>query len=286
MRLHQWLNWNLRVLFEGTTLREALRGLERWNVSGLPVVDPRGKGIGYLSQTGANSWIRREGREGLVEEAMTPFLMALPPQAPLVDALALMWECRIHRVLSLDEEGRPVGVMTTGDVLRKALASESLQAWLEMPVGEVMVSPVHRVSSDYHLSFFVELCDYHRISGAPVVESGSGQLVGHISQPDVARLLWSTERPLSHYLVLDAMTACCHTCSPEATLGSAIQQLVDYGIHRLVVAQEQRPVGIVTALDLMYVLWRELQLQYQTVPLERVRRKRASPGVGDSLLTG
>jgi len=105
------------------TLETADRLLAAFSVSGLPVVDPDGNLVGVISRTdlaapGERSVekILRGNRSGLrVGELMSSPAVTVPITASLVEAARRMHERRIHRVVAVDDAGRPVGVVSASD---------------------------------------------------------------------------------------------------------------------------------------------------------------------------
>lgn len=83
-------------------------------ISDAPVVDPDGRRIGMVSKT---DLIRARCRGTLVDDIMTAQAIALPEDATVSQAAALMACERIHRVLVVSNEGRIVGVVSALDVL-------------------------------------------------------------------------------------------------------------------------------------------------------------------------
>lgn len=133
-----------------TTIRQLARLFEENDISGCPVVDQEGKVIGVVSKT---DLIRRcaEGTadvppaylyevvceqgdgegEGMgdlaspipeplicVQDFMTESAVTVPPTAQVHKVAALMAEKHIHRVVVVDEEHFPLGMITTLDILR------------------------------------------------------------------------------------------------------------------------------------------------------------------------
>jgi CBS domain-containing protein len=54
-----------------------------------------------------------------VAEAMTRVVFAVQPDDPLISAIRLMVEERIHRVLVTDEHGKLAGIVVPMDILRE-----------------------------------------------------------------------------------------------------------------------------------------------------------------------
>jgi CBS domain-containing protein len=125
------------------SIRQLARVLEENEISGAPVVDEEGRVIGVVSKT---DLIRRcsEGTlevppaylfevlcEGsgedeeiipeplvCVEDFMTRDPVKVTPNTPAGYVARLMFEKRIHRIVIVDHENFPVGIVTSLDLLR------------------------------------------------------------------------------------------------------------------------------------------------------------------------
>lgn len=126
------------------TIREFARLLEENEISGVPVVDQEGTLVGIASKT---DLIRKcvQGTVDLppgylfdllveqdisepaadtlpeppvaVEDFMTEGPVTVPPDAPLAAVARAMTEARVHRVVVVDPDRYPVGIITTLDLL-------------------------------------------------------------------------------------------------------------------------------------------------------------------------
>jgi CBS domain-containing protein len=111
------------VVAEDATLEEAARLLRAYSVTGLPVVDGGGSLVGVISQTDLvaiqesafGRLIRTEASGLRVGELMTSPAITIPMTGSLRDAARLMRDRRVHRLVALDEAGRPVGVVSSSD---------------------------------------------------------------------------------------------------------------------------------------------------------------------------
>jgi len=124
------------------TIRQLARLFEENEISGCPVVDQEGRVIGVVSKT---DLIRRcsegtadqppgylfeviseqGGEDGVVipeplicvQDFMSGGAVTVTPTTPAAKVAALMFESRIHRVVVVDEERFPVGIITSLDLL-------------------------------------------------------------------------------------------------------------------------------------------------------------------------
>jgi CBS domain-containing protein len=84
------------------------------------------------------------------------------------------------------------------------------------------------------------------ITGAPVTDRDR-RVIGHASFRD---LLASRKGSL----VADRMTTPVEVVSPDTTIDEAGRRMARLGVHRLIVTEESRPVGVVSALDVLSAL--------------------------------
>jgi CBS-domain-containing membrane protein len=130
----------------GMSLRGAALLLTRAHVSGAPVVDERGQCVGVLStsdflklaggaaphSTHRTSCVCAEWQvmelsnvpEDVVQHYMTPDPVTIPPETVLPELARCMLDAHIHRVIVVDSQRRPLGVVSSTDVLA-AVASMS-----------------------------------------------------------------------------------------------------------------------------------------------------------------
>lgn len=136
------------VISQDTPLREAACTLANSHISGTPVVDEHGHCVGVLSATDFVQWASEsgaadprptEGRPRFCSEWQMVDLDALPgnavrnymsgnivtvePSVLITGVARRMLNAHIHRVIVLDEERRPIGIVTSTDILA-AVASD------------------------------------------------------------------------------------------------------------------------------------------------------------------
>ncbi|NJN14561.1 MAG: CBS domain-containing protein [Planctomycetes bacterium] len=126
---------------------------------------------------------------------------------------------------------------------------------------DVMSKELLTVTPATSITDFARLCSEDRISGAPVVRV-DGVLVGIVSKTDlIDRLLadgpkFGASREDSAWdpddrAVEEIMQEEVLTCDPRTPLPVIAEKMAEQRIHRVVVIEKDRPVGIVTSIDLL-----------------------------------
>jgi CBS domain-containing protein len=111
------------VVAVDAALEEAEQLMRDREVSGLPVVDAVGDLVGVISRTDvledgsvpAAILLRRRPSGLRVGELMTSPAITVSPMTPLREAALLMRDRRIHRLVAVDDAGRPIGVLSASD---------------------------------------------------------------------------------------------------------------------------------------------------------------------------
>jgi predicted transcriptional regulator len=149
----------VRRLSMSTRLRDAAEFLRRWGISGAPVVDGHGRPVGVFSLRDLSAHFtdrfeelpvvdpaveraRKTGEtidpktgfhferidDACVADLMTPSLLCVDPDAPVLDAVRMMQRQAIHRVFVRRGRGPLLGVLTTMDVLRWVAGQADVKA--------------------------------------------------------------------------------------------------------------------------------------------------------------
>jgi len=139
-------------------------------------------------------------------DVMTREAVSIRPEAGILEALRLMLDRRISGLPVVDANAMLVGILTEGDLLRRAELHTEPQrpAWLSLlfgpgrladeyvhthgrKVADVMTRHVVSVTEDVALPEIVRLMQRHRIKRLPV--TNAGLLVGIVSRADLLRAL-------------------------------------------------------------------------------------------------
>ena len=147
-------------------------------------------------------------------------VISVRPEAVVAEAAQLMLEHGISGLPVLDADGELVGIVTEGDLLRRAeTGTERHHNWLEflialgrftedyvrahaMNVHEVMSNQVVSVAPDDTFEKTVRLMERRGVKRLPVVEAG--RVVGIIARADLVRALARNLAEPSNVLTTDA----------------------------------------------------------------------------------
>lgn len=118
----------------------------------------------------------------LVREVMTSPAVTVGPGQSVRDAIGLLDRLRITALPVVDDDGRPVGVVSEADLLREALGLAGRDT-----VGEVMTCRVLSVSADSDLIDAFAIMDGTAVKSLPVLLHG--RVVGVLSRRDLVATL-------------------------------------------------------------------------------------------------
>jgi CBS domain-containing protein len=149
-----------------------------------------------------------------VAEAMTTPAVIVARETPLRAAAQSMQKHQISALLSVDDGGRPTGIMTEHDVL-EAVAGQG-EAALGRPVGSLLSKPVATVLPEDFLHTAIARMQSRRIRHLAVVERASGRAIGIL----VARALLRQRAGPALALGADIASA-----GDAQALGAAYRQL-------------------------------------------------------------
>jgi CBS domain-containing protein len=140
-------------------------------------------------------------------DVMTADPVTVRPDTKLCDAVSLFVEKHVSGLPVLDEAGRLVGILTEGDLIRRAeTETERRPRWFEVlfsqprlageyvhahaqTVGDVMTRGVVTVTPGTRLAEAVRLMEERQVRRLPVLDRPGGRLVGIISRADLVRAL-------------------------------------------------------------------------------------------------
>lgn len=227
-----------------------------------------------------------------VSHVMREEIVTVPRTAPVAEVVTLLLERGLRSAPVVNAAGRLVGIITDGDLLRRAglmtriglqkeLPADQVHALLaalrqsSLTAGEIMTTPVISVRSDEPVRNAVAQMVRQDLKRLPVINE-DGRLLGMVSRIDIFRMVEfhqggatvGEEAPRLGHSVTELMYTDVPTVEPEASLEAIVQALEASGRRRVVVVDpERRVLGIITDGDL---LRRSQQKQHPGL-MERLR---------------
>ncbi|RIK45152.1 MAG: hypothetical protein DCC55_00425 [Chloroflexi bacterium] len=227
-----------------------------------------------------------------VHNIMRTEVVTAQPETSIDQVVTLLLRRGYRSLPVVAKDGRLVGIITDGDLLRRAnlrvrldlqtaLSATDLQRQLDelqsttKQAGEVMTQPVITVQASEPVRQAATLMAQHGLKRLPVVDE-AGRLVGLVSRVDVLRAVeyhqngfaQGPEPPHTGATVADLMYTDVPTVGPQAQLEAIVRALEVSRRRRVVVVDEGRRVlGIITDGDL-------LRRSQQTPPAGLITRLR------------
>ncbi|MGW5781666.1 CBS domain-containing protein [Streptomyces sp. NPDC003863] len=111
-------------------VKEIVRSMRRWGVSAVPVLSAEGRVVGVVSEADVLGKVPGEDHPDGAGSVTAGSLMSapavtVPRGATIAGAARLMGRGRLKRLPVVDEDGRPVGVVSRGDLLKVYLRSDA-----------------------------------------------------------------------------------------------------------------------------------------------------------------
>ncbi|MFF8278356.1 CBS domain-containing protein [Streptomyces lateritius] len=136
-------------------------------------------------------------RNRSVADLMTPTAVAVQPGTSFKEIARLLDEYGITAVPVVDEDNRPVGVVSEADLLRRHTAKDGPST-----AEAMMTSPVVVARPSWTAVEAARLMERHRVKRLPVVDAG-GQLIGVLSRSDLLQLFLRRDRAIQEEILED-----------------------------------------------------------------------------------
>ena len=142
LRVRDIMNERIVTVSESDSMTSAAKRLFDHDVTGAPVVDAVGKCVGILS---ASDFVGRDAdqhptavlvrtnpdepyqveslNDNLVKSHMSPLVQTIGASATVIDAARIMCHEHIHRLVVADAAQKPVGIVSTLDILAAMVAA-------------------------------------------------------------------------------------------------------------------------------------------------------------------
>ena len=108
-----------------TPLQEVVRVMADTDIHAIIVAEGEGtQPLGVVSHTDAIAHYGEDLSRIRAADVMTPGVVTISKDAPVAEAAKKMLESRIHRLLVVDEDGTPLGILSTTDIIRDMRGSK------------------------------------------------------------------------------------------------------------------------------------------------------------------
>lgn len=219
-------------------------------------------------------------RQLRVRDVMSAPATTVTPATPVSDVIRVLLTADFNAVPVVDEERRPVGIITQGDLIERAgmpirlgllaeLDAPQLDEYLRtiggLTAAQVMTSPAVTADADKRLDRLVQLMLKRRLKRLPVVDK-QGRLVGMVARLDVFGIIVDEMAETRSLVardvhvggvaaVRDVMTRERDTVLPQASGAEVLELMRRRDVQRVAVVDEAGVLrGLVTDLDLLTAL--------------------------------
>jgi CBS domain-containing protein len=230
--------------------------------------------LNVLSHRARNAFFPRQL---MVRDVMTPEPRSVSADTPLRDAARILLPSVFTGLPVVDGQGRPIGLITQGDLIRKgglplrlSLLEESdsnrresfLNQLSSLRAADIMTQPAILIGQDQPLADAVDLMLAKGVKRLPAV-NGAGRLTGMVSRLDIFRTVmrekpdWNdfrSQRVEVQHLksVGDILRRDTQTVLPETSIDEVIRVIDRNDIQRVaVVDKDGLLLGLISDRDLL-----------------------------------
>jgi CBS domain-containing protein len=183
----------------------------------------------------------------------------ITPETTIYEAARLMVENQT-RQLPVFDKTKVIGVITTESLMQSAVDTE----FGDKSVSCMMSGGVVSLDAEDHVGKLINVLREEGISRVPVLSKG--KLVGIVTLHDLLQLIQPNKTvhgdggigeknsPMRNISVKDIMTESVVTVKPDSTIKEAVELMIKKDIQGLVVYDQKKVQGIMTATDVLLAL--------------------------------
>lgn len=186
-----------------------------------------------------------------VEDIMSDEVVVMQENQQVNHARNLMLKHGLSRVVIVDTQGKPVGIVTEKDLSRKMRGNGP--EWKRRPIDKILIGRVMteglvttRPSDD--VQNVVELMLKNGISSIPVVDDDG--LTGMVTKTDL--LNFYNDKYPGKWKVSDLMSKDVISVNENHSIAHVIGVMEENGISKVVVIRDNQPVGIITPENISF----------------------------------
>lgn len=186
-----------------------------------------------------------------VEDIMSDEVVVMQENQQVSHARNLMLKHGLSRVVIVDTQGKPVGIVTEKDLSRKMRGNGP--EWKRRPIDKILIGRVMteglvttRPSDD--VQNVVELMLKNGISSIPVVDDDG--LTGMVTKTDL--LNFYNDKYPGKWKVSELMSKDVISVNENHSIAHVIGVMEENGISKVVVIRDNQPVGIITPENISF----------------------------------
>ncbi len=186
-----------------------------------------------------------------VEDIMSDEVVVMQENQQVSHARNLMLKHGLSRVVIVDTQGKPVGIVTEKDLSRKMRGNGP--EWKRRPIDKILIGRAMtgglvttRPSED--VQNVVELMLKNGISSIPVVDDDG--LTGMVTKTDL--LNFYNDKYQGKWKVSELMSKDVISVNENHSIAHVIGVMEENGISKVVVIRDNQPVGIITPENISF----------------------------------
>jgi len=186
-----------------------------------------------------------------IKDIMSENVVVIQDTEQVAYARNLMLKNRISRIVVVNPDGYPVGIVTERDITHKL--SGKGPAWRRRPIDKIAVRRVMNgelITADPGVNSkeAVELMLKNDIGSLPVVDQG--ELIGIVTKTDLMKVY--ENKFTGKWKISDLMSSNVVTVNENHAISHVITIMEENKIGRLVVIRDNEPVGILTSENISF----------------------------------
>jgi len=186
-----------------------------------------------------------------IEDVMNEEVILAEENEQVSHARNLMLKHGYSRILVVDQEGKPVGILTEKDLTRKMRSNGP--KWKrrtidKISIRRVMTPNLVTLTPFRELREAVELMIKNDISSVPVIDED--EVVGIVTKSDLMEFY--RQKYTGKWKVSDLMTSEVTTVNENHSIGHVIGIMEDQKIGKVIVVRDNEPVGIITSANISF----------------------------------
>ncbi|MDD1764243.1 MAG: CBS domain-containing protein [Methanobacteriaceae archaeon] len=186
-----------------------------------------------------------------IKDVMNQEVIVMQDNEQVSHARNLMLKHGFSRIVVLDNEEIPVGIVTEKDLTHKMGGKGP--AWRRRPINKISIRRIMTnnpitVSPNKGIRDAVELMIKNNISSIPVVDEEG--LAGIVTKTDIMKFY--SEKLGGRWKVSDLMTTEVVTVSENHSIGHVISIMEEKKIGKVIVMRDSSPVGIITPANISF----------------------------------